>query len=505
MRAKSMDKIIDTQEVERITCTALGNEGQGIARLDSGKVVLVHGLLPGEIGTVRITSSRSKIATAELIHRENSAPNRVVPECELSGNCGCDLMHMTYEAALEYKQNKVRDALIRIGRFDEDFVNEVMRPIVGADESDRYSYRNHMQYAICEAADGGQTTGQRLRGTNSFVRTFSCKLENSVIRCARRVIDEVLSRYPSRLFSGVILRGSDRTRELLVELVTESDSAHEIIIRDAKAYIEVSGLVKELSSLKMDLSIDGEDEASICLRGIVLQMCHSKADKRTRRGTRHILFGEDSYHESMMGKMFKIKAGAFFQVNTTQAEKLFGVVKEAISDADVVYDLYCGTGTIGICTTQEKATLVGVEVSPEAVASAKENARINGMTNARFVCKMAEKYDYSDKALPKPTTVIVDPPRKGLDVSIIRKLVDLDAPAIVYVSCDPATLARDLKNLASDYRICSATPVDLFPWSSHVEVVSLLQRVSNTRERTITLDVEMEDYHRIVNGDDHNK
>ena len=194
--------------------------------------------------------------------------------------------------------------------------------------------------------------------------------------------------------------------------------------------------------------------------------------------------GVDHYDEIFCGKHLRIKAGSFFQVNTGQAEKLAGKASEACKDAKVIYDLYCGCGTMGLAVKQKGQKLLGIEVVPEAVQSAKINRSLalspDEAEECDFICKDVLKADFNSliragKILP-PDCIIVDPPRKGLDIGVVKKLLETGAPAVCYISCDPATLARDLKMLTRDYRLTEVTPVDLFPNASHVETVVLLCR-----------------------------
>ena len=213
----------------------------------------------------------------------------------------------------------------------------------------------------------------------------------------------------------------------------------------------------------------------------------------------------------MEGLTFRIGAKSFYQVNRTQALKVYEKALDyaQLSGRETVFDLYCGIGTISLFMARRAGFVYGVEIVPEAIENAKSNAALNNINNAEFFAGTAEE------VLPEllashpdihPDVIVVDPPRKGCDEKLLHTMLSAAPDRIVYVSCDPATLARDLKILsAGGYELRNVTAADQFGRSGHVEVVSLLQRVSNTRERTITLDVEMEDYHRIVNGDDHNK
>ena len=456
--------------MERIIARTLGNEGQGIGNLISGKVFFAEGLLPGEEAEAEVISEKQKILIAEVKERLNDSDQRVIPPCRNFGICGgCDLMHMSEELELSFKKDKVKDALRRIGGIDTE-----VRDII--DSPRRYNYRNHMQYVI-----SGTDIGLRSKKSSDFSCADGCLIEYEAFTRIKEVIRKCLSDHPTTLFSSLILRGSERTSEYLAEFVTEEDRSHEILIRDAKAYAE-----------GMDLFAKMEEASGGKLTGIVLQICSDKTAKRTRSGKRVTLYGVDYYREKLCGRLFRIRSGAFFQVNTEGAEQLYGLVREVVKDAQVIYDLFCGTGSIGLCCASEDTRLFGIEVSPEAVSSAKINAGLNGIRNATFVIKQAERFDFGKGDLPKPDAVIVDPPRKGMDIALITKLRKLAPEKIIYVSCDPATLARDLKNLSCDYEIISATPVNMFPFSHHVETVVLLSK-GNISSQNVRVEFSLED------------
>ena len=436
---------------EKVTARALGSEGQGIADLSSGKVVFIEGLLPGETALVDVFEEKSKISYAQVIQRENDSPSRTKPVCPNYGRCGgCSLMHMDRELQLKFKEDKVKDTLVRIGRFDKALVDSVFEKITAAE--DPFRYRNHMQYRI-----DGPNIGFKARKSDEFVSCDDCLLEYEEIASIRKAIEGVFEDYPTDMFSALVIRGSRRTGEFLVEFVCESSRPHELIIRDVQSYID---------SMELPSKVEG-------VKGILLRISPDKASQRQRSGKRVVLYGVDYYHEILCGKKFRIKAGAFFQVNTEQAEKLYDKVRNHAQGEKILFDLFCGTGSIGICCASEDTRLYGVEVSNEAVASAKVNAELNNMTNTNFVAKPAERFDFTD--LPKPGTIIVDPPRKGMDVALIGKLKKIAPQKIVYVSCDPGTLARDLKYLCTDYEIRSVSPCELFCWSEHVETVVKLE------------------------------
>ncbi|MBO4243392.1 MAG: class I SAM-dependent RNA methyltransferase, partial [Clostridiales bacterium] len=194
-------------------------------------------------------------------------------------------------------------------------------------------------------------------------------------------------------------------------------------------------------------------------------------------GKRVILTGTDNYREKLCGREFLVKAGAFFQVNTDQAEKLYNEAAKGTENANTIWDLYCGTGSVGLSIVREGQELTGIEISGEAVESAKINAKLSNIDNAKFILRDLTKTDISKEGLPSPDAVVIDPPRKGSDVRTIGSIIKSRPENIVYISCDPATLARDLKQFREAYRITGVTPVDMFPQTSHCEVV-----VSMTKE-----------------------
>ena len=385
---------------------------------------------------------------------------------------------------MKYKTMRVRDCLSRIGGLDEALLDEVFKPIEGADEP--FRYRNHMQYAIRDGRIG------LLCAKSDELGEYDGRLiEYEIYEKIRRAAEEVFERAPTRLFDGFVLRGSERTKEVLAELVSSSDQPHEVVIRDAGDYISSTGLNDCIRNV-----CEGN---GFKLNGLLFRISPNKASKRTRTGVRTTIEGVDHYDEIFCGKHLRVKAGSFFQVNTEQAEKLANKASEACQGAKVIYDLYCGCGTLGLAVKRKGQKLFGIEVVPEAVVSAKLNRSLaldeEEASECDFVCKDVLKADLnslikSSKILP-PDCIIIDPPRKGLDIGVVKKLLDIGAPDICYVSCDPATLARDLKMLTRDYRIREITPVDLFPNASHVETVCLLSKLREAKHHvSVKLDMD---------------
>ena len=454
--------------VIELTITAAGSEGQGIGTLPSGKTCFVPGVFPDEVCMAEIESETSKYAVAEVMGLIRESPDRIsplVPPDEVSG--GLPFACLAYEAQLKIKQTRVRDCLIRIGGFAPELVDGVMKPILGSDDPSRY--RNHMQYAIRNGRVG------LLCAKSDELGSYDGKLiEYEIFGKIKDAVEKVFGRAPTRLFEGLVLRGSLRTKEILAEFVSTQDQSHEVVIRDANNYFGSTGLCDVIRNV---CEVDGFN-----LKGVLFRISPDKASKRTRTGVRKIIEGIDHYDEIFCGRRLRIKAGSFFQVNTEQAEKLAEKASGACSDARVIYDLYCGCGTLGLAVKKKGQKLLGIEVVPEAIASAKTNRALalpeDEVPECEFICKDVLKTDFgaliASSKIDSPDCIIVDPPRKGLDIGVVKKLLELGAPKICYISCDPATLARDLKLLTKKYEIREVTPADLFPNSSHVETVVLL-------------------------------
>ena len=453
-----------------VKISALGSEGQGIGSLPSGKTCFVSGVFPGEVCQCEIAGETNKYAVCDAVELLESSPDRIAPfrpADEVSG--GLPFACLSYEAQLKFKETRVRDCLKRIGGFDEALLNEVFKPVLGAENP--FRYRNHMQYAIRDGEIG------LLCGKSDALGDYDGELiEYEIFEKIKDMAYESFDRAPTRLFDGLVLRGSLRTKQILVEFVSTQDGPHEVILRDAERYFETTHL--------FDNICDTCEENGYVLNGFLFRISPSKASKRTRTGVRTIYSGVDYYDETFCGRTFRIKAGSFFQVNTEQAEKLANKAAEACSGAGVIYDLYCGCGTLGLAVKQKGQKLLGIEVVPEAIASAKINRSLSldeqDASECEFICKDVLKADFAQLIksgkIPAPDVIIVDPPRKGLDIGVVKKIMELNAPKICYISCDPATLARDLKMITREYKIEEVTPVDLFPNAAHIETVVLMTK-----------------------------
>ena len=461
---------------ETVTITALGNEGQGVGDLPSGKKIFVPAVLPTEVCEVEVTNETSRYAEGICTDLKVMSHDRILTY----GNSvpGADLAHLSYEAALAYKEDKVKNCIIHLGKIPAEVVKPAMKQILPC--VNPLNYRNHMQYRL---------VGGKLCLINSFTKMAEDPgnpiLEYEIFTTLRYAIESVFRNAPTTLFEEVVMRGSERTRDILLEFVSGNSAPHEVIIGNTHRYVEATGLVHKLAAACQSQGYR--------ISGITLRISPTAVDRRTRGGKRVVIHGNDYYEEILLGHKFRIHAGAFFQVNIPEAELLYKSAARFTQDAASILDLYCGTGSIGLSLLFAGQKLVGLDTVPEAIRAAKENSSLNGISNAAFYVKPAESIDFNTLGLPDPMVVVVDPPRKGLDQLLIRKLLTVKPYKICYISCDPATMSRDLNMLVGSgiYGLTSVRPVDMFPWTHHVETVVLLSKENmSTKHVRVEFNVE---------------
>ena len=459
--------------------TGIDEAGRGIGKEPSGKTFFCEGVFPGEKCVVREISSSARFSVCEAISVLEASPSRIMPFDSEKLLCGgLPLAALNYRAQLEFKASRVRECLERIGRFDGSFLDSVMAPIEACDPPTRY--RNHMQYAI-----SGGKVGLLASGSHELAEYDGALIEYEIFTLLREVLEKSFERAPTNLFEGLVLRASSRTNEVLAEFVSGSTAPHEIVIRDCSSYIEATGIGKRFEEIN----------------GLLLRISPDKASRRTRGGTRVVLSGVGYYDEIFCGRRMRVKAGSFFQVNTQQAEKLARLASEGCADAAVIYDLYCGCGTLGIGIKKPGQKIFGIETVPEAIESAKINRSLafpdGGAEECSYICKDVLKADMTSLIksgkLENPDTIIVDPPRKGMDPGVINRITEIAPKSVVYVSCDPATLARDLKMFVRKYKIEKVTPVDLFPHTPHIETVVLLSKGIDISAGKVQVEFSVED------------
>ncbi len=435
-----------------VTVEGWSSQGDGVARVD-GMAVFVKGALLGETCTVTVEHVGHRAAWAHIEELLEAAPGRVTPDCPYYALCGgCQLRHMDYQTELAFKADKVKNALRHIGGLDIDGV-----PIHAAAEVTRY--RNKAQLPV----GPGPRVGFYQKGTHRVVDVADCLLQSAAAAALGRGLRGWMAQYHVPPYDEKTHQGL--VRHLYLRENARGESLCAVVVNGEKIPY-CNELVNTLR------------EAAPGLRGVLLNV--NTRDTNVVLGPQsRLLWGQDFLEDTLCGLTFRLSAGAFFQVNRAQTEVLYGLVGEfaALTGAERVVDLYCGAGTIGLTLAKDAKEVMGVEVFPQAVEDAKENARRNGILNARFLAadaaQAAQKFAREGW---RPDVIVVDPPRKGLAPQVVDAVLEMAPQKLVYVSCDPATLARDLKLLTEAYHLARAEAVDLFPRTYHVETVCLLTK-----------------------------
>ncbi len=437
---------------------SLAYGGNGVARLD-GFVVFVRGGLPGDRVRARVTKTKRGFAEAVAEAVLEESPLRVEAPCRHFGVCGgCRFQDLGYEAQLEQKEQQVRDALVRIGRVQEP----PLEPIVPA--ASQYGYRNKLEYSFTSTDAGVDLGFHRAGRWDEVIGIEECLLTTELgnrIRLAVRdwAREESLEPYSQETGEGylrhLVYREGRNTGQVLVLLVTAPGERFE-----AGYLVDVLRRFPEVRSVQWAVN-------------------DTPAERTNVPST--VLWGEEAIEEELLGLRFRIRPGAFLQTNTEMAERLYELAREyaGLTGTESVYDLYCGTGTIGLSLAGGAREIWGVEISEESVACAIENAELNGISNARFFAgNVGQSLAELVVEAGSPDVVVVDPPRAGLAGKALRRTGELGADRIVYVSCNPTTLASDVQVLRDEfgYELVRTRPVDMFPHTPHVESVSLLRR-----------------------------
>jgi 23S rRNA (uracil1939-C5)-methyltransferase len=437
---------------------SLAYGGNGVARLN-GFVVFVRRALPGDTVRAQVTKVKRGFAEATAVDVLVPGADRVVAPCPHFGVCGgCRFQDYAYERQLEAKAAQVRDALTRLG----GITDPPLEPIVPA--RSQYGYRNKLEYSFTQTEDGPSLGFHRAGRWDEVLPISTCLLTTDVGNAVRETVqawarEEKLEAYDQATQAGylrhLVVREGRNTGQMLVQLVTAKGRRFE-----EDYLVEVLRRIPEVRSVHWAVN-------------------DSPAEVTNLPTT--LLWGEDAIEEEILGLRFRVRPNAFLQTNTEMAEVLYGLARDAaqLTGEETVYDLYCGTGTIGLALAANALTVWGVEISEESVACAIENAELNGIANAAFFAGNVSLAleELRDRSGP-PDVVVVDPPRAGLAGKALRRMARLEAPRIVYVSCNPTTLASDVKALKEDfgYELIRCTPVDMFPHTPHIETVNLLER-----------------------------
>jgi 23S rRNA (uracil1939-C5)-methyltransferase len=447
------------QELE-LQIDSLAYGGNGVARLN-GFVVFVRRGLPGDKVRARVTNVKRNHAEALALEVVEPGPERVDAPCAHYPACGgCRFQDLAYEAQIAAKEGQVREALRRIGGLQEP----PLEPILPAVEV--FHYRNKLEYSFTQTPSGAALGFHKAGRWDEVLDIERCWLTTDLGNAVRLAVrdwarSEQLPAYDQAEHTGylrhLVVREGRNTGQALVQLVTAPGglkSARESFVETLRRFPEVRSIHWSVNDRPAEV---------------------------TNLPTK-LLWGEEAIEEELNGLRFRVRPNAFLQTNTAMAERLYGIAVECaeLTGEETVYDLYCGIGTIGLTMAREALTVWGVEVSEESVACALENAQLNGIANTAFFAgEVGDSLEELADRAGKPDVVVVDPPRAGLSGKALRRMARLEAPRIVYVSCNPTTLAGNVKTLQDDwgYRLESVRPVDMFPHTPHVESVALLRHI----------------------------
>ena len=447
----------------------IGVNGEGIGKID-GYTLFVKDALIGDTVEAVITKAKKNYSYAKMLKVLEASPNRVEKRCPVARQCGgCQIQELSYEAQLDFKNKKVYGNLERIGGFAPELLDQVMEPICGMEAP--FHYRNKAQFPIGTDKEGHIVAGFYAGRTHQIIPNMNCELGVDVNQEILQVVVDFMNEngipaYDEESQTGlvrhVLIRYGFKTKEIMVCLVINGDKIpkSEKLVDKLK---EISGMTS------ITCSINKENTNVIMGKEI------------------KILWGQGFITDYIGDVKYQISPLSFYQVNPVQTEKLYGLALEyaQLEGNETVWDLYCGIGTISLFLAQKAKKVYGVEIVPQAIEDAKNNAKINSIPNAEFFVGKAEEVlpeyyanyekEHGEKAYAD--VIVVDPPRKGCDETLLETMVQMQPKRIVYVSCDSATLARDLKYLCENgYEIQKVKAVDQFPHTTHVETVCLLSR-----------------------------
>lgn len=436
---------------------ALGGEGEGIGKVE-GFTLFVAGAIPGDQIEARVLKIKKNYGYAKIEQMIQPSKDRCLPLCSKADRCGgCQLQHLTYKAQLDFKKNKVEEALKRIGGFDNVKVNEV----IGMDNP--YNYRNKAQYPVREV-QGAIQIGFFASRSHRMIPIETCVIQNEVN-------DRILDAIKEYMKVNGVLPYNEETHKGLIR---------HIVIRNTKDFASVNvTLVINGNMIPNNQELINRLSQVSSVEGICLNINREKTNVIMGEQTK-VLYGDLYLIDTIGDIRYRISPASFFQVNPVQTEKLYKKALEyaGLTGEEIVWDAYCGIGTITLFLAQKAKKVYGVEIIPEAIEDAQYNKQLNGIDNVDFFVGKAEEVieaQYREGIVAD--VIVVDPPRKGCDASLLETMKKMNPEKIVYVSCDPATLARDIKILAeAGYEIQRVQPVDMFPMTTHVETVVSLRR-----------------------------
>ncbi|WP_051538086.1 23S rRNA (uracil(1939)-C(5))-methyltransferase RlmD [Butyrivibrio proteoclasticus] len=469
----------DKGDLLTVEITDIGNDGEGIGKVD-GYTLFIKDAVIGDVVKAKIMKAKKNYAYAHLEEVITASDVRVKPRCEIARQCGgCQIQNMDYERQLQFKQNKVRNNIVRLGGFEESYVDGVMQSIIGME--DPWRYRNKAQFPIGRDKNGKIVAGFYAGRTHSIIPVDDCLIgtkENKEIldiiidHMNKNGVEPYDEASGKGLVRHVLIRKGFTSGEIMVCLVVNyKGKGGQSPAQFIKAQDSLVERLRKNSGMT-SISVSVNTEKTNVIMGLEI----------------HTIWGRDTIKDTLCGLEFEISPLSFYQVNPKQCEKLYGKAIEyaGLTGKETVWDLYCGIGTITLSMAADARKVYGVEIIPEAIEDAKANAKRNNIDNAEFYCGKAEEVlpDFYNKGMAddnalNPDVIVVDPPRKGCDEACLDTMLKMKPERIVYVSCDSATLARDLRILVDGgYELKAVTPCDMFGHTVHVETVVLLTKAA---------------------------
>lgn len=450
--------VVQKNEVREGKVIDLTHEGHGVVKIDRYPIFIPHALINEQI-EYKIIKVKKNFAIGKLLEIHEASEDRVTPPCVYYQKCGgCQLQHMTYRAQLDMKREQVVNLFHRKAGFDRTTIHDT----IGMETP--WHYRNKSQIPVGKNKAQETVMGFYRQRSHDIIDMDECLIQddihNEVMNKVRDWLNELqVSIYNERKKKGivrhVVIRAGHHTGELMVIFVTNGRK-----LKQSQTLVDrLVATFPNITSIKQNIN-----------------QTHSNVIMGDESVT---LYGKDQIEDTLSDVRFKISDQSFYQINTSQTEKLYqkAIDYAALSGEETVLDTYCGIGTIGLYMAPQAKHVYGVEVVPEAITDAKENATINGYQNTTFVCGKAEEVilGWQSNGI-KPDVVMVDPPRKGCDETFLDTLLALKPQKIIYISCNPSTQQRDALRLSSNYDLVQITPVDMFPHTTHVETVAQFVR-----------------------------
>jgi len=458
MSTKDSIQPLEQGQLVSLTIDGLGHSGEGVGRYQ-GFTVFVPGAVPGDKVEITVSEVKKNYARAALRRVVQASPDRVAPICPVVGQCGgCPLQQIAYPAQLALKRQQVMEALRRLGKLEDVPVY----PTLGMDEP--WRYRNKAQFPV-GTGSGRVIAGFFAPGTHRIVDIDQCEIQHPLGNEIMRAVKDLAQRYrvpiyDERTHTGVL-------RHVLARVGRYTGEGMAVLVTNGPAFPKgrqvAAELMKRIPALVSVVQNINPDRTNVVLG-------------RENR----VLAGRDHIIDRIGDLSFAISPVSFFQVNPAQTEVLYSKALEyaALTGRETVLDIYCGIGTISLFLARQAREVIGVEVVPPAVEDARENARRNGITNARFICGDAtQEMPALAREGIRADVIVLDPPRKGCDRPVLEAMAEMRPERIVYVSCNPASLARDLAILAElGYKTVEVQPVDMFPHTAHVECVARVEK-----------------------------